>query len=66
VTLWHDHLPVGHAHRDLSLAGPGGGAAWWKELRGIDPYFEKPFYVGFNVAGTSRDCFRMPIRPPAP
>jgi predicted enzyme related to lactoylglutathione lyase len=25
--------------------------AWWRELLGIDPYFEEPFYVGFNIAG---------------
>jgi len=24
---------------------------WWKGFLGADPYFEEPFYVGFNVAG---------------
>jgi catechol 2,3-dioxygenase-like lactoylglutathione lyase family enzyme len=24
---------------------------WWTDLLGIDPYFDQPFYVGFNVAG---------------
>jgi len=25
--------------------------AWWSALLGSAPYFEEPFYVGFNVAG---------------
>jgi len=25
--------------------------AWWTGLLGIDPYFDEPFYVGFDVAG---------------
>lgn len=25
--------------------------AWWTELLGIQPYFDQPFYVGFEVAG---------------
>lgn len=25
--------------------------AWFIALLGIDPYFDEPFYVGFNVAG---------------
>jgi predicted enzyme related to lactoylglutathione lyase len=24
---------------------------WYAELLGIEPYFDQPFYVGFNVAG---------------
>ncbi|OIQ68451.1 glyoxalase-like domain protein [mine drainage metagenome] len=24
---------------------------WWKNFLGIDPYFDQPFYVGFNVGG---------------
>jgi len=24
---------------------------WYSKLLGIDPYFDEPFYVGFNVAG---------------
>ena len=24
---------------------------WWSSLLGSAPYFEEPFYVGFNVAG---------------
>jgi predicted enzyme related to lactoylglutathione lyase len=25
--------------------------AWYSEVLGIGPYFDQPFYVGFNVAG---------------
>ncbi len=25
--------------------------AWYREMLGIDPYFDEPFYVGFNVGG---------------
>jgi predicted enzyme related to lactoylglutathione lyase len=25
--------------------------AWYSKVLGIDPYFNEPFYVGFNVAG---------------
>jgi catechol 2,3-dioxygenase-like lactoylglutathione lyase family enzyme len=25
--------------------------AWWSELLGTPPYFEEPFYVGYDVAG---------------
>jgi predicted enzyme related to lactoylglutathione lyase len=25
--------------------------AWYARLFGVDPYFDEPFYVGFNVAG---------------
>jgi len=25
--------------------------AWWTELLGQQPYFDEPFYVGFEVAG---------------
>jgi predicted enzyme related to lactoylglutathione lyase len=25
--------------------------AWWATSLGIEPYFDEPFYVGFNVAG---------------
>jgi hypothetical protein len=24
---------------------------WWAQLLGVRPYFEQPFYVGFEVAG---------------
>lgn len=25
--------------------------AWWVDVLDIDPYFDQPFYVGFNVGG---------------
>lgn len=25
--------------------------AWYSKVTGIEPYFDEPFYVGFNVAG---------------
>ena len=25
--------------------------AWWRDLLGVDPYFDRPFYVGFNIGG---------------
>ncbi len=28
-----------------------GAKAWWSALLGVDPYFDEPFYVGYNVAG---------------
>jgi predicted enzyme related to lactoylglutathione lyase len=28
-----------------------GAKAWWSGYLGIDPYFDEPFYVGFEVAG---------------
>jgi predicted enzyme related to lactoylglutathione lyase len=27
------------------------GKAWYAEVLGVKPYFDQPFYVGFNVAG---------------
>jgi predicted enzyme related to lactoylglutathione lyase len=24
---------------------------WYAEITGIDPYFDEPFYTGFNIAG---------------
>lgn len=28
-----------------------GTKKWWTNFLGFDPYFDEPFYVGFNVAG---------------
>jgi predicted enzyme related to lactoylglutathione lyase len=25
--------------------------AWYRSLLGIDPYFDQPYYIGFNVGG---------------
>lgn len=27
------------------------GKAWYKNITGIDPYFDQPFYVGFDING---------------
>jgi predicted enzyme related to lactoylglutathione lyase len=35
-----------HPVADLEAA-----KAWWTELLGFGPYFDKPFYVGFEAAG---------------
>jgi predicted enzyme related to lactoylglutathione lyase len=35
-----------HPVSDLAAA-----TAWWTSLLGFGPYFEQPFYVGFEVAG---------------
>ena len=29
----------------------GAAKAWYTEVLGVSPYFDEPFYVGFNVAG---------------
>lgn len=35
--------------------------AWWNRLLGIDPYFDEPFYVGFEVGG-----YELGLLPTAP
>ena len=25
--------------------------AWWTQTLGVEPYFDEPFYVGYNIAG---------------
>ena len=37
---------VGYKVNDLDKA-----KAWYSKLLNIEPYFDEPFYVGFNVAG---------------
>lgn len=32
--------------------------AWYKKVFGIEPYFDQPFYVGFNIGG-----FELGLRP---
>ena len=34
---------------------------WWSRLLGIDPYFDEPFYVGFEVGG-----YELGLLPSAP
>ncbi len=28
-----------------------GAKAWWTGILGVEPYFDQPFYVGYDVAG---------------
>lgn len=39
--------------RTLGVQVPDLAAAkaWYTKILGIEPYFDEPFYVGFNVAG---------------
>ena len=36
------------------------GKHWYSEVLGVQPYFDQPFYVGFNVAG-----FELGLQPGA-
>jgi len=45
VTL-HGLRTVIHPVGDLEAA-----KVWWTDLLGFPPYFDEPFYVGFEVAG---------------
>ena len=45
-----------HPVTDLAAA-----TAWWTDLLGFGPYFEEPFYVGFEVAG-----YELGLLPDAP
>jgi len=42
-----------HGLRTVIYPAPDLGAAkaWWTALLGRAPYFDQPFYVGFNVGG---------------
>jgi catechol 2,3-dioxygenase-like lactoylglutathione lyase family enzyme len=42
-----------HGLRSVIYPAPELSAAtvWWSELLGVRPYFEEPFYVGFEVGG---------------
>ncbi len=39
--------------RTVIYPSPDLGAAksWWTSLLGVEPYFDEPFYVGYNVGG---------------
>ena len=49
----------GHAHQKLhglrtvvyKVPHLKQATAWYQKVTGIDPYFEEPYYVGFNVGG---------------
>lgn len=45
-TLFQGLRTVIYPTADLQVA-----KEWWKRFLGFDPYFDEPFYVGFNVAG---------------
>jgi catechol 2,3-dioxygenase-like lactoylglutathione lyase family enzyme len=42
-----------HGLRTVIYPAPDLGAAkrWWTSFLGVDPYFDEPFYVGFNPGG---------------
>lgn len=42
-----------HGLRTVIYPAPDLAASksWWSTLLGVAPYFDEPFYVGFNVAG---------------
>lgn len=42
----------------------GAAKAWYTEVLGFGPYFDEPFYVGFNVAGYELGI--VPDQPTAP
>lgn len=39
--------------------------AWFSQALGSGPYFDEPFYVGYNVGATSSGSTRTPTPPPA-
>ena len=45
--------PSLHGQRTVIYPAPDLDAAkaWWTESLGAEPYFDHPFYVGYNVAG---------------
>jgi predicted enzyme related to lactoylglutathione lyase len=45
-----------HPAPDLDAA-----KAWWSEVLGFGPYFDEPFYVGFEVGG-----YELGLHPDAP
>jgi catechol 2,3-dioxygenase-like lactoylglutathione lyase family enzyme len=48
------HAPLQlHGLRTVIYPAPDLAAAkaWWTGLLGFEPYFDEPFYVGFEVAG---------------
>jgi len=46
------------------VADVGRSRDWWKTFLGIDPYFDEPFYVGFEVGGFELGL--MPAETPEP
>ena len=54
----HGLRTVIHPVRDLDAA-----KRWWAALLGFGPYFEQPFYVGFEVGGYELGL--LPVADPA-
>ena len=52
---------VRSAHGHLPHAGSRRGQALVHQVLGVAPYFDQPFYVGFNVGG-----FELGLLPDAP
>ena len=52
---WHDPTMAIQLHGLRTVIYPApdldAATAWWTQLLGQPPYFEQPFYVGFEVAG---------------
>lgn len=46
ATQYHGLRTVGYHVTDINAA-----KEWYAKILGIEPYFDQPFYVGFNVAG---------------
>lgn len=46
VGFLHGLRTAKYTARDLSAA-----KAWYRDVLGKDPYFDEPYYVGFNVGG---------------
>ena len=46
MTALHGLRTLIYPSRDLRAS-----TSWWKNFLGVDPYFDEPFYVGFNIAG---------------
>ena len=40
--------------------------SWYSKILGIEPYFDQPFYVGFNVSGYEPVSTPIHPRPHAP
>lgn len=43
----------------------GKAKAWYTSVLGIEPYFDQPFYVGYNVAGYELGLDPEPCASPA-
>jgi catechol 2,3-dioxygenase-like lactoylglutathione lyase family enzyme len=46
-----DHLPLGLRTVIYRVTDLQRARDWYSSILGIQPYFDQPFYVGFNVGG---------------